>query len=225
LAVIWYIDKTTSTNAKSNSTHSDKTFKMRKNNVIPGCNGRNHRGEHRTQVGIVQWRHRHSDGHHFSTGKNPNEGHLPTVVVVDLKHYRGPVCDADNPTHVPSVPIQRRCEPMCSTINQIPLQIALAKTMHSLQGHNASPTAKHQTPNDIQRVLIHLGECTDETLNPGLTYVAVSIATTIGDLGNMTSIPRKCMNSALYFRVASFPVGIKRLTHSFYTGDEYVKVK
>jgi hypothetical protein len=62
-------------------------------------------------------------------------------------------------------------------------------------------------------------------LNPGLAYVAVSRATTIGDLGHMTSIPRKCMNSALYFTVISFPAGIKRLTHSYSTGDEYVKVK
>jgi hypothetical protein len=41
----------------------------------------------------------------------------------------------------------------------------------------------------------------------------------------MTSIPRKCMNSALYFRAASFPACIKILTHSYPTGDEYVKVK
>jgi hypothetical protein len=53
----------------------------------------------------------------------------------------------------------------------------------------------------------------------------VSRATTTGDLGHMMSIPRKCMNSALYFRAESFPVGIKRLTHSNSTGDEYVKVK
>jgi hypothetical protein len=39
------------------------------------------------------------------------------------------------------------------------------------------------------------------------------------------SIPRKCMNSALYFRAASFPAGIKILTHYNSTGDEYVKVK
>jgi hypothetical protein len=39
------------------------------------------------------------------------------------------------------------------------------------------------------------------------------------------SIPRKCMNSALYFRAESFPAGIKRLTHSNSTGVEYVKVK
>jgi hypothetical protein len=56
-------------------------------------------------------------------------------------------------------------------------------------------------------------------------YVAVSRATTIGDMGHMMSIPRKCMNSALYFRAASFTSGIKRLTHSNSTGDEYVKVK
>jgi hypothetical protein len=114
---------------------------------------------------------------------------------------------------------------MCCTRKQIPLQIAWTKTIHSLQGHNAGPTAKHQTPNAIQRIVIHLGERTYEALNPGLKYVAVSRATAIGDMGHMTSIPRKYMNSALYFREASFPTGIKRLTHSYSNGDEYVKVK
>jgi hypothetical protein len=114
---------------------------------------------------------------------------------------------------------------MCCTRKQIPLQTAWAKIIHSLQGHNAGPTAKHQTPNAIQRIVIYLGEQTYETLNPGLAYVAVSRSTTIGYLGHMMSIPRKCMNSALYFRAASFPADIKRLTHSYSTGDEYVKVK
>jgi hypothetical protein len=98
---------------------------------------------------------------------------------------------------------------MCCTRKQISLQIAWAKTIHSLQGHNAGPTAKHQTPNAIQRIVIHLGERIDETLNPGLTYVVVSRAKIIGDLGHMMSIPWKCMNSALYFRAASFTAGIK----------------
>jgi hypothetical protein len=83
------------------------------------------------------------------------------VAVVDLKNYRGPILDKDNPTHVPIVPIQWRYEPMCCTRKQIPLQIAWAKTIHSLHGHNAGPNAKHQTPNDIQRIVIHLGENTD----------------------------------------------------------------
>jgi hypothetical protein len=42
----------------------------------------------------------------FRQGENPNEVHLPTVVVVDLKHYRGPVWDKYNPTHVTILPIQ-----------------------------------------------------------------------------------------------------------------------
>jgi hypothetical protein len=80
---------------------------------------------------------------------------------------------------------------MCCTIKQIPLHIAWAKTMHSLNGHNAGPTAKYQTPNDIQRIVIHLGEQTDETLNLGLICVTVSRTTTSGDLGHMMSIPLK----------------------------------
>jgi hypothetical protein len=147
LAVILCIDETTATNAKSKSTHLNKTFDMRKTmlcqdtmveitkvNIEPKWGLFN--GDIGTVVDII-----------FGQGENPNEGHLPTVVVVDLKHYRGSIWDKDNPTHVPIVPIQRRCEPRCCTRKQIPLQIAWAKTIHSLQGHNAGPTAKHQTPN------------------------------------------------------------------------------
>jgi hypothetical protein len=225
LAVIRCIDETTATNAKSKSTHLNKTFNMRKTmlcldamveitkvNIEPKWGLFN--GAICTVLDII-----------FRQGENPNEGHLSTVVVVDLKHYRGPIWGKNSPTYVPIVPIQRRCKPMCCTRKQIPLHIAWAKTIHSIQGHNAGPTAKHLTPNVIQIIVIHLGERTYETLNPGLSYVAVSRATAIGDLGHMTSIPRKCMNSALYFRAASFIAGIERLTHSYSTGDEYVKVK
>jgi hypothetical protein len=91
--------------------------------------------------------------------------------------------------------------------------------------HNAGPTAKHQTPNAIQRIVVHLGQWKYEILNPGLKYVTVLRATPIGDLGHMTPIPQKCTNSALYFRAASFSIGIKQLTHSYSTGDEYAEVK
>jgi hypothetical protein len=191
LAVIRCTDETTPNSAKSKSTHLKKNIQDEEDNVMPGCNGGNHKGEHGTQMGIIQWRNMYSGGNHFKEGKNPNEGHLPTVVFVDMKHYRGPIWDEENPTHVPIMPIQRRCKPMCCTRRHIPLQIAWAKNIHSLQVRNASPTAKHQTPNAIQRILIHLGEWTYETLNPGLTYVEVSRATTIGDLGHITSITRK----------------------------------
>jgi hypothetical protein len=43
----------------------------------------------------------------FRKGENLNEGHLPVVVVGDLKHCRVPVWDEDNPIHVPLVTMQR----------------------------------------------------------------------------------------------------------------------
>jgi hypothetical protein len=218
-------DEMTATNAKSKSTHLNKTFNMIKTMLcrdamveITKVNIEPKWGLLNEAIGtVVDIIFRH--------GENPNEGHLPTVVVVDLKHYRGPVWDEDNTTHIPIAPIQWRCKPKGCTRKNIPLQIAWAKTIHSLQGHNAGPTAKHKTPNAIQRIVIHLGERTDETLNPGLTYVVVSKATTIGYLVHMPSTTQKCMNSALYFRAASFPLCIKKMTHSYSTGDEYIKVK
>jgi hypothetical protein len=47
----------------------------------------------------------------FQEGENQNEGDQPRAAVVDLKHYRGPVWDEDNPTHVPSVPIKGDVNP------------------------------------------------------------------------------------------------------------------
>jgi hypothetical protein len=88
---------------------------------------------------------------------------------------------------------------MYCTRKHIPLKISWAKTIHCLQGHNAGQTAKHQTPNDIQRIEIHLGGRTDERLNPGFTYVVVYN----WGPGTHKSIPRKCRNSYLYFRAAS----------------------
>jgi hypothetical protein len=86
LAVIRCTDETTETNAKSKSTHLNKTFDMRKTmlcwdamveitnvNIEPTWVLFN--GAIGTVVDII-----------FGQGENPNEGHLPTVVVVDLKH-------------------------------------------------------------------------------------------------------------------------------------------
>jgi hypothetical protein len=42
----------------------------------------------------------------YHQGDNPNNGHLPKVVVVYFKHYRGPIWDKHNPTHVPIAHIQ-----------------------------------------------------------------------------------------------------------------------
>jgi hypothetical protein len=134
LAVIRCIDETAATNAKSKSTHLNNTFDMRKTilfrdamvettkvNIEPNWGLFN--GAIGTVVDII-----------FREGEHPNEGHLLTVVIVDLKHNRGPIWDNDNPTHVPIVPIQRRCEPMCCKIKQIPLHIAWAKKIIHSRG-------------------------------------------------------------------------------------------
>jgi hypothetical protein len=36
----------------------------------------------------------------FVERENPKNGDLPLVVVVDFKHYRGPIWDKQHPTHV-----------------------------------------------------------------------------------------------------------------------------
>jgi hypothetical protein len=224
LAIIKCLDETAGDNKKMRG-HLNKTFDMRKTmlcrdamveitkaNIEPKWGLYN--GALGTVIDII-----------YKKGENPNNGDLPHVVVVDFKHYRGPIWDEDNPTHVPIVPVKRRCDPMCCSRQQIPLQLAWAKTVHSLQGHNAGPTGKNQTVNSIQRLVIHLGDRINETLNPGLSYVAISRGTTLGDCGSHHQIPEMCLNSAIYFRSGSFPKNIQCLTHSPLTKKEYVKVK
>jgi hypothetical protein len=121
LAVIRCTDETTSNNAKSKLTHLNKKINTKKTmlcwdamveitkvNIEPKWGLYN--GAIGTVVDII-----------FQKGENPNIGHLPTVAVMDLKHQRGPVWDADNLAHVPIVPIQRRCEPMFCARKQVPL--------------------------------------------------------------------------------------------------------
>jgi hypothetical protein len=225
LACIRCIDTSTdSTDAKLRKKHLKKVFDMKrtmlcreamveivKANIEPKWGLYN--GAIGTVVDIV-----------YHQGENPNNGHLPKVVVVDFKHYRGPIWDKNNPTHVPIAPIQRRCERCCCTRRQVPLQIAWAKTIHSIQGHNAGPTGPNQSPNAIQSSVCDLGTRNCETLNPGMSYVATSRATTIGDCGTGEVIPRKCTNSAIYFKAGTFQTGLKCLTHS-HKGVEYKRVQ
>jgi hypothetical protein len=111
------------------------------------------------------------------------------------------------------------------TWKQIPLQIAWAKTIHSVQIHNSGPTAANQAPNAMQRISVRLGDRTYEALNPGLTYVEIYRATTIRCVGHMAKIPIKCTNSAIYFSGGTFPNGIKCLTHAYSNKEDYIKVK
>ena len=225
LAVIKCKDETSSKNNNSISKHLNKTYNMRKTMLCRDAMVELSKTNIQPKWGLYNGTIGNVVDIIFREGENPNNKDLPLVVVVDFKPYRAPVWDTQNLTHVPIVPVQRRCEPMCCTRKQIPLQIAWAKTIHSIQGHNAGPTAANQSPNAIQRIIVHLGERKYEALNPGLTYVAISRATTIGCLGHMTTIPKKCLNSAIYFLGGSFPNGIKCLTHSNSSKEEYIRVK
>jgi hypothetical protein len=122
-----------------------------------------------------------------------------------------------------SIP-QLRCERCCCIRRQVLLKIAWAKTIPSVQGHNAGPTGQNQSPNAIQAIVRDLGARNCETLNPGMSYVATSRATTIGDCGTRQVIPRKCTNSVIYFKAGTFPTGLKCLTHSD-KGVEYNRVQ
>jgi hypothetical protein len=53
-----------------------------------------------------------------------------------------------------------------------------------------------------------------------MSYIATSRSTTIVDCGTGEVIPRKCTNSAIYFKAGTFPTGLKCLTRS-YKGVEY----
>jgi hypothetical protein len=86
LVVFRCIDKMTATNAKSKSTHLNKTLDMRKKNLrrdaiveITKVNIEPKWGLFNGAIGTVV-------DIIFRQGENLNEGHLPTVVVVDLEY-------------------------------------------------------------------------------------------------------------------------------------------
>jgi hypothetical protein len=134
-------DETTPNNMKNILAHLNTPFDMNKTVLCWDAMVDIKKVNIEPKWGLYNGANAHGWTSFFERG--PNEGHLPTIVVVDLKHYRGSVWDDDNPTRVPIVPIQRQCEPMCCTRNHVPLQIAWAKTVHSPQGHNDGPTANN----------------------------------------------------------------------------------
>lgn len=128
----------------------------------------------------------------FNEHQTPNNGDLPAYVLVDFNAYCGPVFLQDHPTFVPIVPITVKCEYNCCTRTQIPLALAFAKTIHTLQGLSIGPTKTDQRKNSIQYLVASIGSKTAETRWPGLTYVVCSRSTTIGTSNDPTT-------SALFF--------------------------
>ena len=76
------------------------------------------------------------------------------------------------------------CKNKCCKATYCPLALSFAKTCHTFQGQSAGPVSHGQQPNAVDRVVVDPGDKGMEGKNPGLLYMAVSRATTIGDPNN-----------------------------------------
>ena len=86
---------------------------------------------------------------HIVYNSNEQPPTLPSFVVVEFLHYKGPLWDASNPTYVPiSVITSRR---------QIPLRMAWGLTIHKAQGMT------------LKNVTIDIGNIDRQ----GLTFTAI----------------------------------------------------
>ena len=153
----------------------------------------------------------------FEANKNPNNGDLPTHVVVDFPLYRGPIWDQDHPTHVPIPMIKRICKLGCCTREFCPLDLCFARTIHKFQGLGAGPVENGKIRNLYMHVVVDPDSQVCERTQTGLFYTALSRGTTLGDDDGL--------NSAVYFtgphltteRIQKVTKGLK--------GDTYIKVQ
>jgi hypothetical protein len=152
----------------------------------------------------------------FDVGKNPNNGDLPNFIAVRFPQYTGPAWDKNDPkvsiengeaqglvtrtslTYYSLcrqiVPIPYRettCDKGCCRKKYVPLTLAFATTLHTCQGINAGPTQPGQPSNAVQKIILDPGNKQFETFCPGLFYVGLSRATTMGNGDKM--------KSAIYF--------------------------
>jgi hypothetical protein len=67
-------------------------------------------------------------------GFNPQDTTQLPIIVVHFPGYTGPPWDPSNPTWVPIVPVERRCEYGCCSRRGLPLWPGKAGSIHSLQG-------------------------------------------------------------------------------------------
>ena len=90
------------------------------------------------------------------------------------------------------------CKSKCCKATYCPLALSFAKTCHAFQGQSAGPVNQGQQPNAVDRVIVDPGDKKFEGNNPGLLYMAVSRATTLGDKISTSSVTRK-LDSATHF--------------------------
>ena len=116
------------------------------------------------------------------------------------------------------------CKNKCCKATHCPLTLSFAKTLHTFQGQSAGPVNQGQQPNAVDRIVVNPGDKQFESKNPGLLYMAVSRATTIGDSASAPQ-PTANLNSAIYF--TGHDMTTRRVTNLKLkkNGEEYEKVQ
>jgi hypothetical protein len=122
----------------------------------------------------------------FKDNDSPLDYKFPQYIIVDFPTYCGPPWIKHKPTWVPIPPIDITCKRHCCTYKYIPLSIAYARTGHTFQGQNVGPN------HPIPCIVVNPGKKSMELLCPGLLYMFISRATTIG-------APANRYKSALFF--------------------------
>jgi len=110
----------------------------------------------------------------YKDNESPLEYNFPLYIIVDFPTYCGPSWIKNKPTWVPIPPIEITCKKHCCTYKYIPLSIAYARTGHTFQGQNVGPN------HPIPCIVVNPGKKSMELLCPGLLYMFISRATTIG---------------------------------------------
>jgi hypothetical protein len=123
----------------------------------------------------------------YSKNQSPSTHVLPKYVLVHFPHYTGPQFLQSMNNVLPITPITSHCRKWCCQRKYIPLQLCYAKTIHTFQGQSAGPVAPNQQPNAVQRIVINIGSRKFEGQNPGLTYTALSRATSLGNPNDVTT--------------------------------------
>ena len=157
----------------------------------------------------------------YRPNESPNHHHLPAYVLVDfpffIGHTKGHTFLPNYPTYVPIVPIQVKCDQGCCIREQIPLKLAFGKTIHTAQGLTVGPSLPGRSVNPIQSIVVDVGTKAFEGSTPGLSYSAVSRATTLGQIENLHS-------SALYLKGKNATTDRFLNLHQNSQGHQYAKV-
>lgn len=135
--------------------------------------------------------------------------------------------------------VTKLCKNKCCKAVYCPLALSFAKTCHTFQGQSAGPVNQGQQPNAVDRVVVDPGDRKFEGSNPGLLYMAVSRATTLGDCRSSnnnkpssspnTTAPagqqqQRSMDSAIYFTGHNMTKHRALNLTVKATGEEYKKI-